>query len=307
MRIAIVGAGAIGSYYGACLSQAGHSVVFQARGAHGEAMRETGLRVTGPGVSLHIRRPELFDAADAGPPADLVLVCTKLPDTEAALSDAAPLIAPGALGLSLQNGIDAARLLARHFAPGQVLLGTTYIFASIAGPGEIELRAPLARIAFGEPDGPVSERCRDLLAALDVPGIEASLRDDMTSELWRKFSFVAPHAAAGSFYRSTVGMIRSDPDRRELFTELVREAVAIGRSQGAELPQGTVESILIFLDGLPPEAKASMLVDLERGKRLELEWLTGAVVRLGEGSGFPVPESRRVYEALRPFADGGQA
>lgn len=306
MRIAIAGAGAIGGYYGLCLARAGHDVVFMARGAHRDAMQQHGLTVTGVGPRLHLDKPALFDPANPGAAADLVLVCTKRSDTDGILRDAKPLISGHTIGLSLQNGIDAAEQAAPFFGKGNVLAGATYIFATIGEPGEIVMRAPLTRIQFGEPVGKSTPRAREILTALSVPGIEAKLEEDMPTELWRKFCFVTPHAGAASYHRASVGEIRANPDARKLFEDLVAETVAVGRSQGAKLEPEAEASMSGLLDSVPPEGRASMLMDLLRAKPLELEYLTGAVVRIGRTAGVPTPASARVYEKLLPFARGAR-
>ncbi|MGD9866492.1 MAG: ketopantoate reductase family protein [Hyphomicrobiales bacterium] len=306
MRIAIAGAGAIGGYFGLCLARAGHDVVFMARGSHRDAMARGGLTVTGVEPKLHLEKPALFDPADPGAPADLILVCTKRPDTQAILTDAKPLIGDRTIGLSLQNGIDAADQIAPFFGKDNVLAGATYIFVTIGEPGEIVMRAPLTRIQFGEPSGKATQRSREVLAALSVPGIEALLEDDMRTELWRKFCFVTPHAGTGSYHRASVGEIRSNPAARKLFEDLVAETVAVGRTQGAKLGPDTEASMSRLLDSIPPEGRASMLMDLMRAKPLELEYLTGAVVRVGSEAGVPTPASARVYEKLLPFIRGSR-
>ncbi|MEC9369031.1 MAG: ketopantoate reductase family protein [Pseudomonadota bacterium] len=306
MRVAIAGAGAIGAYFGLCLARAGHDVVFMARGSHREAMRQNGITVTGVEPELHLDNPVLFDPRTPGKTAGLVLVCTKRPDTGTILTEAGPLIGKETVGLSLQNGIDAAEQITPFFSRGNVLAGATYIFVTIGKPGEIVMRAPLTRIQFGEPSGKPTQRTRDMLTVLSVPGIEAMLEQDMPTQLWRKFCFVTPHAGTGSYYRASVGEIRANPDALKLFEELVRETVAVGRIQGAKLSEGTEASMSALLDSVPPDGRASMLMDLLRAKPLELEYLTGAVVRLGKQVGVSTPASARVYQKLLPFVGGAR-
>jgi len=175
LRILIVGAGAVGSYYGACLWRAGHDVIFMARGPHREAMAQRGLRVVAGEADIQVHCPRLTDTEVELEPADLALVCTKLPDVARALEQAAPFISSQTIGLSLQNGVEADTLICEYFEPQNILLGATHVFVSIVTPGEVLRHTPEARIIFGERAGTCSDKSKTVLEALDVPGIAAHL------------------------------------------------------------------------------------------------------------------------------------
>lgn len=304
VRILVVGAGAIGSYYGACLWRAGHDVVLVARGAHRDAIAAQGLTVVDDQGEIHAPARLLAAHGSSAEPVELALVCTKLPDVEAALQQVARYISPTTIGLSLQNGIEADTLISPHFAHGRVLLGTTHIFASIASPGRIQRLTRHAAIIFGQRSGLQLGRAKTVQNALDVPRIDARLSETIIDDLWTKLAFVAPNAGACAYLRASVGEFRSTEHGLSLFRSLLAETAAVGRACGARLSPTIEADTLRSLQNLPPDVKASMLVDLERGKPLELEWLTGAVVRLGREVEIGVPTSTHVLQALRPYANG---
>jgi 2-dehydropantoate 2-reductase len=204
----------------------------------------------------------------------------------------------------IQNGVSVTDTLTGLLGAESVLGAVTQISASIEAPGVIRHHGEFARLIFGELGGGTSARLERLEAACTEAGIEARVAPDIEAEIWKKFIFLAAMAGVTAFYRAPIGEIRDDPERRARLEALLRETAAIGRAKGVALPEGLEEGSLGFLDKLPPEMKSSMQLDLERGRRLELEWLNGEVVRLGVELGVPTPETAAVFEALKPFAMG---
>ncbi len=306
MRILIFGTGGIGGYFGARLAAAGEEVVFAARGAFADALRESGLRVFSAQGDLHLSQVTLYDPATAGP-MDAVLVCTKMGALEAAAAAIRPAVGPQTAVVPLQNGVESVALLQEHLPAQNVLGGVAYISAHIEAPGVIRHNTRHARLVFGELDGQATPRALDLRDALERAGIEVELTDDVRRALWEKFVALAPLAGACSYLRSDIGGVRGDAEGRRLLHDLAAECIAVGRAQGVDLPDDLEARTLARFDELGGTVKPSMLLDLERGKPLELEWLTGATVRLGEAAGVPTPASRRVCDALRPYATGAAA
>jgi 2-dehydropantoate 2-reductase len=307
VKVAVFGAGGVGGYFGARLAAAGHEVHFIARGAHAKAMREKGLVVRAAVGEVRVPAPKVSEDPAAIGPVDYVLFCVKLWDIDSAAAACRALIGPGTAVISLQNGVDAEAALGAVLGREHVMGAICQISAAIAEPGVIQQTGDFARLVVGELDGRLSERLARLEQAFALPGVEFKASAEIEVEIWRKFVFLAPLAGATGFYRQPVGAIREDADKRARFEALVREAVAVGRAQGVALAADTEAQTLGFFDQLPAGMKASMLVDLERGNRIELPWLTGAVVKLGERLGVEVPVSRLVYDALAPFAAGNAA
>jgi 2-dehydropantoate 2-reductase len=310
MKIAIIGAGGVGGYFGARLAAAGHEVAFVARGAHKDAIKAKGLTVHSPLGDLHLPAPDVVDDPAAVGPREAVLFCVKLWDVPGAAEILRPMLGRESCVVPIQNGVSVTDTLSGLLGAAQVLGAVTQISASIEAPGVIRHHGDFARLIFGEPGGEPgggsSARLERLAAACRAAGIEARVSPDIAVEIWVKFIFLAAMAGATAFYRAPIGEIRDDPERWARLEAMVRETAAVGRAKGVALPEDAEESSLGFLRKLPPAMKSSMQLDLERGRRLELEWLNGEVVRLGQELGVPTPETAAVYEALKPFALGAE-
>lgn len=304
MRILVVGAGGVGGYFGGRLAEAGHSVVFVARGRHAEAMAAKGLQVRSNAGEMHLGSVAILDHLVDPGLFDLALICVKLKDTTEAATLVKPLLGPKGLCISLQNGVEAEAMLADVLGREAVLAGIAYISAHIVAPGVIEHVGQRAKITFGELDEGVSVRAQEVLSVFETAKFDTELSGEMEVQLWLKFIMLTAFSGACCFRREAVGVLRGNPEGKALFQALVEEAVAVGRARGVKLSDDVIERRLDNLGQLPPEMKPSMLVDLERGNPLELPWLSGAVVRLGQEAGVPTPVSQQVVEALEPLAGG---
>jgi 2-dehydropantoate 2-reductase len=307
IRILAFDSGGVGGYFGARLAASGADVTFVARGAHLRAMRGNGLRVESGLGNLTIHPANVTDDPSNIGPVDLVMLGVKLWDTETAARALASVVGPETAVVSLQNGIDAIDILTRNFGRERVLGGIAHIAAVIERPGVIRHNGSLQRLTFGELDGRTSARTERLVAACRNAGIEAILSTNIQRTIWEKFVFIVGLSATTTLMRLPIGPIREDPQTRELLAAVMQEAVTVGRAKGVDLDPDTVAKQLAFIDTVPSDMIASMLGDLRRGNRLELPWLSGAVVRLGEALGISTPANRFVYTALKPHADGRQS
>ena len=308
MKIAIIGAGGVGGYFGARLAEAGHEVAFVTRGAHKDAMKANGLTVHSPLGAVHLPAPDVVDDPAAVGPREAVLFCVKLWDVPGAAEILRPMLSADSCVVPIQNGVSVTETLSGRLGVGPVLGAVTQISASIEAPGVIRHHGDFARLIFGElggePGAGSSARLERLAAACQAAGIEARVSSDIAVDIWNKFIFLAPMAGATAFYRAPIGEIQDDPERWARLEAMVRETAAVGRAKGVALADDAEQDPLAFLGKLPPAMKSSMQLDLERGRRLELEWLNGEVVRLRRELGVPTPESAAVFEALEPFALG---
>ncbi len=304
MKIAIMGSGGVGGYFGARLAATGNDVTFIARGAHLDAMRSRGLRVQSPLGDVHIDPAHATDDPTEVGPANIVLFATKLYDTEIAGEMCKPLIGADTAVISLLNGVDSEEQLSRILGAQHVVGGVARISAEIAAPGVIQHHTNFAVIEFGELDGQKSERLQTFLAAATAAKIDAQLCDDINIAIWQKFLLLASFSGVTALTRLPAGPIRDNPETWNLMQEAAREAGAVARARGVGLAENAVDEVVKIMGTLPDAMKASMLMDLERGKRLELEWLSGAVCRLGRKSGVDTPVHRVVMAALSPFAAG---
>jgi 2-dehydropantoate 2-reductase len=300
-----MGAGGMGGWLGAKLA-AGHDVAFVARGAHLDALRSRGLRVSGL-ESLHLSRVLATDRPEEVGPVHAVLFCVKLYDTEPAARALAPLLGPDTFVVTVQNGVESAARIARVIGEGRTLAGAAYFPANIAAPGEIAYVGRIEgkpHIAFGEPGAGPSDRAEAFAKVCRAAGIDAEVFDDTDLMIWEKFCLIAGTSASTALTRQTVGVVRGDPDIRWMLSEAIAEAARVGRALGVPLDDDIERRVLDFIDHNPPDGKSSQLVDLERGRRLELDGLSGAVVRLGREVGVPTPVHATVYAALKPLING---
>ncbi|MEA2899182.1 MAG: 2-dehydropantoate 2-reductase [Bradyrhizobium sp.] len=307
MRIAVVGTGGVGGGFGAALAKAGADVTFIARGAHLAAMKSEGLKVQSARGDIHLVPTRATDdPADIGQ-VDVVLFCVKLWDVESAGQQLRPLIGPDTAVIPLQNGIDAADRLIPILGPNAVMGGVAQISASITGPGLIQQVGTFMRMIFGELDGRRGKRGEDFLALCLKAGFDATVSEQILTELWMKFILLASNAGMMAATRQPIGKLRDDPDLRPIFVAAYREVIDVGRARGVALPADAVDQILDFTSHAPPAMKASMALDLERGNRLELPWLGGKVVELGRQLGVPTPTHGMIYAILKPYIMGTPA
>ncbi len=303
MRIAMMGSGGVGGYYGGRMAAAGHDVTFIARGAHLAAIREHGLRIESRDMADATVHPASAtdDPAEVGP-VDCVIVAVKLWDTEAAGHAILPMLGPDTMVLSLQNGVECDDILAPVVGPERLIGGVAHIAASIGEPGLISHIGTMQRATIGEPGAGRSARVEALNQAMLDGGITAAISDDIERTIWEKFVFLVGLSATTTLMRTTIGPVRNDPDSRAFLLGVMREAVAVGRAKGVALPQDFADDRLAFADGLPVDMTASMHHDFKRGNPLEIAWLSGAVVRFGRDEGIPTPINHTVYAALKPYA-----
>ena len=306
MRIAVMGAGGLGGYFGARLCLGGADVHFIARGRHLQAMRDDGLRIVGP-EPMHVPRVTATDEARSIGSADLVRLCVKLWDTEAALEQVRPLVGAQTAIVSFQNGVLKDHALQQAFGAERVMGGVGYVATTIDRPGVMLQSWPIQGLLFGELDGERSARGEAFLEACLAGGIKAELSGDIRREIWQKFVFLAGLSGTTTTIRRTIGPIREHAQTRAFLLDVMREVVAVGRAHGVNLPEDYAEVRLKLADDVAYDMTSSMHHDLERGNRLEVRWLAGAVVELGRAKGVPTPLNRAIADILALHAGGASA
>jgi 2-dehydropantoate 2-reductase len=307
MRIAVMATGAVGGYFGARMAAAGHDVCFIAREANLEAIRTRGLRLESPLGDLLLQSPYATDnPADVGP-VDIVLFAVKLWDTEQAARLALPLLGAQTRLIALQNGIDGPERIAPILGADVVAPGSAYIATVLSAPGVVTHTSQFARMIVGRGDGKPDAPLKAFTDAAKAAGVDITLSESIERERWQKFVFLVGLSGATASTRLPLGPILQDPDTRAMFHDLMREVVAVGRARGVALPEDYADDRLKFGEASPPNFKASMLHDLERGNRLELDWLAGYVVRLGRELGVATPANEAVYKVLKLHRLGAAA
>jgi len=305
MRIAIVGAGGVGGYFGAKLARAGESVVMLARGAHLDAIRRHGLRVRSAVDGEFTAKADAVESFADQAPVDMALFCVKSFDTREAAEALRPVLGRDTGVVSLQNGVDNEEILEDVLGAGRALGGAAFVFSTIESPGVIA-HTLLGRIVFGELDGRVSERATRLRDALAAAGVPVELSTEVRRVLWEKYLLISAQAGTTALTRAPIGVIRQIPETWRMYRRIVEELAAVARAAGVTLPADVVETIIKNASALAPTAFSSLHHDLVHGRRLELEALHGHAVRLGERLGVPTPTVFAVYAALKPHAAGSR-
>ncbi len=303
MRIAIVGAGGVGGYFGGRLAAAGADVTFLARGAHLDAMRARGLRIESPNGNLHLPQVKAESDPAAVGPVDVVFFAVKLYDTQSALAMLPPLIGPDTIVIGFQNGVETVDTLIRAVGASHTAGGVSYVSAVIAEPGVIRHTA-MDHLIFGMPDGSPSPQLEALLVACRGSGFQATLSPDIVVEIWTKFVRLSVFSGMTAVTRGPIGVIVNDPELLEMLRAAVRETLAVAHAKGIAVPDTIDDDVTFAYKALPAQAKASMLEDLERGRRIELPWLSGAVARLGGEMGVATPIHGFISTVLKPYVNG---
>lgn len=304
MKIVMFGAGGVGGYFGGRLAQAGCDVSFVARGAHLAAIRRDGLRIVSPKGDAHVAPVRASaDPAELAV-ADVVFLTVKMYDVDSAAATLGPLLGPDTMVVTLQNGVEATDMVARHVGRSRTAGGVAYVAAVIDAPGVIRHTA-LDALIVGELDGALSPRLMALRDAASLAGFTFTASPHIQVDQWSKFARLSVFSGLTAATRSPLGVLRAEPALMALLERAVQESLAVGRARGVELPASVMDEVLGMVRSMPPGAKSSMLEDLERAKPLELPWLSGAVVRLGAESGVPTPTHSLIETLLRPFVNGG--
>lgn len=315
MRVAILGSGAVGGFYGALLARQGHDVAFVARGAHLDAIRAHGMRVRGAVGDFAAKGRADSDTSTLGE-ADLVIVAIKTYDNATALPLLAPLVGPSTAVLTLQNGVDSVEEVAGAVGARHVLGGCTYVATAIAEPGLIEQTGTHRRIVFGEVfPSPGSEqvgpepsaRVREIEAVMRAADIQAEAVADARPAIWEKFVYLAAFAGFTGAARLPIGPLRDEPGFFELMLRACAEIAAVARAEGIALPSDLSDKLRAYIDALPSSTRSSLLIDLQSGKRIEIESLPGSVVRRAAAAGVDVPIMQTLYAVLKPWAQGAAA
>lgn len=305
LKFAIIGAGGVGAGYGARLWKAGYEVTFIARGAHLAAIKENGLKLLSDQLGDVLVKPAVATSnfSDVAP-VDYVLLCVKLWDTEETARAMKPMIGENTAVMSLQNGIERDNILSNVLGEKHIIGGISYIGATITEPGIIQQRGNVQKIVYGEYNGEKTERVKLFQEACSKAGIEAVISEDIEKSLWIKFTYLVGMSASCAVTRQTIGPVRSNPRTREIMIDVMKEAIAVGKANGVKLEDDLIDQHIAYLDGLAPDVTASMQHDLAQGNRLELPWLSGAVVDLGKKLGVETPVNRVIRDVLSPFEMG---
>ncbi len=307
MKIMVMGSGGVGGYYGALLARQGNDVTFIARGTHLEAIRTNGLQVKSIFGDFTIHPAKAAVAPAEAGTVDLILFCTKTYSTDEAARALLPVIGPQTAVLSLQNGVDACERIGNIVGVEHVVGGATWLSSAVEAPGVIRQVSQFRRVVIGELDGRRSERIEWMYQVLKETGITVEIADDIQKVLWTKFVFISAASSLGALTRLPIGEYRGVPQTRTMIVSLMREVEALARAQGIALDEDVVQKALEFMDAAAPHIKASMQLDVENGRRTEMESMVGVIGRRGREHGVPTPTADFVYASLLPVELKAQA
>ena len=303
MRIAVMGAGSTGGYFGGMLARGGNDVALIARGAHLEAIRSDGLKVVRDDEEFTVRCQATDDPTEVGP-VDLALLCVKTYQSEVALPLMKPLVGPDTTVLCLQNGVDSYLRAAEILGHTEVLPGAAFIEAGLMEPGVVRQTGSLVRIILGETNGLETERCRAIRNVFLGAGVPAETVPDIRAGLWGKFLFISTMAGVTSMARAPLAELMPQPQWRRVVLGCLAEIDAVGRADGVNLPKDIVADTVSYIEEHLADLQASMHTDLLAGRPLELEALNGAVVRAGNAVGVPTPINDVIYAMLEALQKG---
>ncbi|HYA13795.1 MAG TPA: 2-dehydropantoate 2-reductase [Syntrophales bacterium] len=300
MKIAIMGVGGVGGYYGGLLAQSGQDVTFIARGKHLQAILDKGFQIKSVHGDFTVSPAKATDEPSRIGPVDFILFATKTYQTDEAAKLIKPIVSKDTVVVSLQNGVDAADRIGAVVGMEHMLGGATWLSAAIEEPGVIGQYSQFRRIAIGEFNGQLTPRLDAVYKALQATGATVEVSDNILKVLWTKFVFISSVSAMGCLTRVTFGEYRSVPETRTVLINALSEVAAVANAKGISLDADVVAKTLAFIDGSSPGIKPSMQRDVEAGKRSELESMIGVVVRMGAQHNVPTPVMRLTYALLKP-------
>jgi len=304
MKFATVATGGIGGYLAARLIQAGEDVATLARGAHLEAIRSSGLTLeAADGRSTVHPRIATDDPAAIGP-VDAVIFAVKAKDVESAAQGCLPLLGPQTVVIPFLNGVETVPRLATILPLANIANGTATISTTVIEPGTIRQVGSFATFIFAECDSSQSERIEAVRSAFERAGVKAPVVADIDVALWQKFCLFAPMSGVTAAARCTIGEIRNNAHLSRVFQDAIAETAALGRALGVALPRDLEPRLWNAVSDLPDGMRASTAIDLEAGRAMEVDWISGAVVRLSESAGLDAPVNRTLNAVLQPWKDG---
>jgi 2-dehydropantoate 2-reductase len=307
MRFAIVGSGAVGGYFGARLAHSGQDVTFIARGAHLAAIREHGLRIKSAKLGDFEVRARAEEDTRAVGPVDVAIFAVKAYDNDTAIPLLTPLVGPATSVLTLQNGVDSVDDIAAVVGRARVLGGTTYVATALEEPGLIVQTGVHRSIVFGEvfdERGRITPRVQAIADAMAPADIQVTPVGDGRVPIWDTFVYLAPFSGFTGAARLPIGGIWPHAHVRDMFYAAAREVAALAAAEGVPISPTRFETLRDYMDNIPPTTRSSLLIDLEMGKRIEVEALQGAAVRRGALRGVPMPIINTLYAALKPWEHG---
>lgn len=300
MKILVIGAGGVGGYFGAVLSRAGNDVTFLARGRHLTAMETSGLHISSPKGDFTLGHVNAVESLENVGSVDVILLAVKAWQVKDCVKELNRLKANKYMIVPLQNGVDSYDEVSQIVGPERTVGGSCKIISYVDGPGHITHMGVEPEITFGEWDNKPSERVKAFARCLGDAGIKYDVPANFQVELWKKFMFLSTYAGVGSVTRAPIGRMRAEPETRRLLHDGMQEIIDVAYAFQVELPKNLASVCMHRIDAMQEQATSSMQRDVIEGKPSELEYLSGAVVRLAREANVPAPTHEFLYAALLP-------
>jgi 2-dehydropantoate 2-reductase len=302
MKIAIMGSGGVGGYFGGMLARAGEDVTFIARSEHLQAIKSTGLRVISDLSGEFNAGTQATDDPKNIGPVDLVLYTVKMFHNDDAIPFIAPLVGDNTVVLTVQNGVDNGELLAKAYGDDHVMVGMVGVQARIREPGVVEQLGQFGIAVFGDIRGGITDKGRRLYDVFKNGGWNVEISDNAMSAVWRKYLFLTGAAGVNAITQIPYSEMRTIPETRELIFQSCSEILAVGKAKGAPVDDSMLDWAMTALDNFPADGMASLAKDFKAGNRVELEGIIGTVVRMGKETGVPTLINSTIYAVLKPAA-----
>lgn len=299
MKIYVVGAGGVGGFFGGLLAKNGQDVTFVCRGDHYKAIKENGLKVKSLIGDFIVKQVKVVDSISKIKNPDLVIFAVKTYDTEAAAKELKSVINENTVVITFQNGIENDLVIKKITGSKNVYPGVAYVISARTKPGVIEQTGGLRKLIFGDRNNPENSSLRKVEKVMQDAGIDALLSDDITRDLWKKYMFIVAFSGMTAVCRSPIGKILADPITLDSYERCVREAIRVAKTHGVAVASDTFENIMTISKNTVPESKSSLLIDIENGRKNEIETLNGTLVKLARNYGIDVPVNELIYGAIK--------
>lgn len=299
MKIFITGTGGIGGYFGGLLAKAGLDVTFLARGENYKAIKENGLVVKSVNGNFEIKPVQVIENISEIVNPDLIIFSVKTYDTESVAKELSPIVNKDTVILTFQNGVDNDAQIKNVLPNTQVYPGVAYVITAKTKPGIIEQTGGLRKLVFGDRENPNNSKLKEIEKEMKNAGVDATFSDDITRDIWKKFMYICPFAGLTALHRKTIGEILSNPETEKQYEDCLRETILVAKAKGVNVSPNAFEEVMTTTRNTAPASKSSLLLDIENGRKNEIETLNGTLVKFAKELNIDVPVNELIYQSIK--------
>jgi 2-dehydropantoate 2-reductase len=298
MKIAIVGTGGIGGYFGGLLAKSGQDITFVARGEQYQSLKKNGLKIKSVIGNFAIKPIKIVNSISKLSPVNLVLFTVKTYDTKNSAQELNKIVTPKTIIITFQNGVTNDFEIKKYVPQAQVFPGVCYVISTRTAPGVITQSGGLRKLIFGDRNNPHNQRLMEIESMMMSAGINASYSDDITRDLWKKFVFICAFSGMTAYVHKPIGEVLKNPKTHKMYETVVRECIQVAKALQVNLPEDIFEVTMKITENTVPESKSSLLVDIENGRITEIETLNGTLIQLAKKAKIPVPVNEVIFQKL---------